>query len=126
MQLFTFVHQLPVAGNIRRIPKLGRVEVNLNPFEWLVNRCAGVRIVRVAQHGIMDHCVALDCKKGIIHGVSSRFPVSLSEDIFRRVDGDDATALRAAEVRQIVKVAVEKRNELQINVNVMTDLRFSS
>ena len=53
-------------------------------------------MVRVARHGILDHCVALDCKKGITHDSSSRFLFALTEDIIRRVGGDEETALRVA------------------------------
>ena len=41
-QFFTSVHQLPIAVNIRRKSKSERVEFNVIPFEWLVNRCTGV------------------------------------------------------------------------------------
>lgn len=110
-QLFIFVHQLPVGINVRRIPKTEKGEFNKNPFKWLVNRCTGIWIGRITQHGIVDHCVAVDCKKGIIHDSSSRFPFALTEDILRRVGGDDATQLRVAEVREIVKVTLKNKKK---------------
>ena len=106
-QLFIFVHQLPVGVNVRRIRKTDKGEFNKNTFKWLVNRCTGIWIVRITQHGILDHCVAVDCKKGIIHDISSRFPFALTEHILRRVGGDDATQLRIAEVREIVNVTLK-------------------
>ena len=108
-QLFTFVHQLSVAVTIRRISKSERAQFDVNPFAWLINSGPGIRTVVISNHGIVYHCVTLDGKKGIIHDRSSRYLFALTEDILRRVGGDDATTLRVAEVREIVKVEVKNK-----------------
>ena len=108
-QLFTLVHQIPAQLSVRRAPKSDKKAYEENPFKWLAHRSQGVWIVRIVEHGIVDHCVALDCNRGIVHDSASRYPFALTEDVFRLLGGDDANNLRVAEVRELVKVLVNSK-----------------
>lgn len=108
-QLFSLVHQIPAQLSVRRVPKAVKKAFDANPFKWLAHHNQGVWIVRIVEHGIVDHCVALDCNRGIVHDSASRYPFALTEDVLRLLGGDEAKNLRVAEVRELVKVPVNSK-----------------
>ena len=88
---------------MRRVPKAEKKAFEANPFKWLAYRNQGVRIVRIVEHGIVDHCVALDCNRGIVHDSASRYPFALTEYVLRLLDRYEAKNLRLLEVRELAK-----------------------
>ena len=101
-QLFDLLPHLPVGITIRKVPKAQRTVFDANPFSWLSNLKKGVWIVRLKQHRIVDHCVAVDANRAIILDSAARYPFILCEEILRRLGGDQADTLQVAEVRKLL------------------------
>lgn len=89
---------------------IGKVEMPIykkDAFAWLANQTAGIWIVRVVRHGLVDHVVALDGDRQLILDSAARYPFHLSEKLLREVGGSNVRDLRVAEVRKLVSQPVK-------------------
>ena len=101
-QIFFVLPKLPVSLTVRKIAQTKKDLFVANPFSWLLNMKNGIWIVCLKQHGIVDHCVAIDANRGIILDSAARYPFMLCEEILKRLGGDEAQNLQVAEVRELL------------------------
>ena len=47
-------------------------------FRWICDRVEGVWIARLRQVGLVDHCVCMDSKRGLIYDGEEKFPIRLT------------------------------------------------
>ena len=111
-QLFSVLHHLPTKLTTRRVSKTEEETFKKNLFKWVASLNKGVWLLRLTQHGLVDHCVAIDANRGIIHDSAARYPFILCETILKRLGGDEAKKLRIEEIRELlqVKINIKKRS----------------
>ena len=105
----TLGNQLRVGLEVHKLGKSGNMRVYMKDrwegFRWICDQAEGVWIVRLTQVGLVDHCVCVDSKRGLIYDGEEEFPIRLAQESLALCGGVGARKLRIAEVRQIVVVS---------------------
>lgn len=96
---------MSVRGGMYTSEKLKPVEhaeYIADPFGFLVRQRSGVFVVRLSEHGRVDHVVAVDCGRRRILDSEEEYPLVFTEESLRLCGGPSATGkLRVREVRKM-------------------------
>ena len=76
---------------------------NIDPFEWICNMTCSVYVVRLVEHGVVDHTVlVVTSETKCILDPEEQNALKLDPEVLRKCGGHESTKLRIAEVREIL------------------------
>ena len=99
-------HKLGQGLEVRKICKDGRRAVHSKDrwagFKWLCCQQTGVWLVRLLQNVVVDLCVCVHPRRGLIYDSEEEYPVRPTSNTLVMCGGDGIDRLKVVDIRKVV------------------------